>query len=178
MHIENKDVIDHPQSEVYPLVRDEMQKVVPYLPNIERIDVLSANRVSPTEMHMTNHWHPKLEIPGIVKKLVNPELFSWHDEAVWRDDQGLVEYKIFGQLARDAYTCRGINYFTSIEGGARTELKVTFDLTIYPDKIPGVPRFLGSKVLPVIEGLIRSTLEPNLTSLAKGLKGYFAAQQK
>ncbi len=177
MHIESKDVIDHPQSEVYPLVRDEMHKIVPYLPNIERIDVLSAERVGPTEVHMKNHWHPKLEIPGIIRKLVNPELFSWRDDAVWRDDKGLVEYKIYGSVAKEAYTCSGINYFTAI-GDNKTELKVTFDLTIYPDKIPGVPRFLASKVLPTLEGLIRNTLEPNLTSLAKGLKGYFAAQKK
>lgn len=177
MRIESKDVIDHPASEVYPLVRDNMQAIVPYLPNIERIDTLKVERKSPTELAVFNHWTPKVDIPSIVKKFVKPELFSWDDEALWRDDKNLVEYKISGKLAKDAYTCSGVNYFTPVDGG-KTELRVTFNLEIYPDKIPGVPRFLGGKVLPVLEDIIRKTLEPNLTSLAKGLKGYFAAQKK
>jgi hypothetical protein len=68
---------------------------------------------------------------------------------------------------------KGINKFRDM-GDGRTELLVTCDVTIHPDKVPGVPKFLVKKVLPIIEEMLKGVLAPNLAGLGKGLKNYYA----
>ena len=61
-------------------------------------------------------------------------------------------------------------------GDGKTELHLSFSLTIYPEKVPGVPRLLAGKAKPMIEGLVEKMIAPNLTSLGKGINEYYSKQ--
>jgi hypothetical protein len=173
MLLQNEDVIHQPAEIVYPLVRDHMVKLIPYLPNIDRIEVLKHERLDEKRVEVVNNWFAKAEVPALVKKFVKPELFSWKDFAMWKDDEFCVDYRLESFMGNDIYDARGTNYFVP-EGTDKTRIRVTCNITIYPDKIPGVPRILAKQVLPTIEGMIRKILEPNLTSLGQGLTRYFS----
>ena len=177
MLLQSEDIIDQPADIVYPLVRDEMHKIIPYLPNIESIKMISREDLDGNRVKIVNHWMAKAQIPSMLKKFARPELFSWKDYAVWRDDDYCVDFELESFLANDLYDAKGTNYFGPA-GEGKTKLRVTCELIIHPNKIPGVPTFLAKKVLPSIESLLRSTMEPNLTSLGKGLTEYFKAQGK
>lgn len=173
MHLESKHIIEQPAEVVYPLMRDDIARIVPYLPNVRRIDTLTHERTSDTRVEVVNHWFAIAEVPGPLKRVVAPELFSWKDFATWKDDERSVEYRLESMLARDLYDARGTNYFTPV-GDGRTELRVTCDIEIHAHRIPGVPKLLLGKVMPIFEQLMTQLLAPNLRSVGRGLSKYFA----
>ncbi|GEM_PF-788853 len=174
MYVEKEDVVKQPVEVVYRLVRDELSKLVPYIPNAEKIETVNYERTSETRVEILNHWFAKADVPSILKSFVKPEFFQWKDHAIWKDDQFCVDFRIESFVANNLYDLSGTNYFTSI-GDDKTEIKLTFNFEIYPERLPGVPKFLGKRIKPAVEQLIKRMLTPNLTSLAKGLNEYFAA---
>ena len=173
MHAETSEIISQPAGIIYPLVRDKMDVLVPYIPNVDKIECIKSERTSDTILEVHNIWYAKAEIPAVVKSFVKPDLFKWNDYAVWKDEENCVDFRIESFVANKLYDLSGTNYFLP-HGDDKTELKVTFDLEIHPERMPGVPRFLAKRAKPAIEEFIRKMLTPNLLSLAKGLNIYFA----
>ena len=172
MQLESKEIIDRPLEEVYTLVRDDLSKLVPYMPNVEKIEVKKHSPKEGGKVEVINHWYGKAEVPAMAKKFLKPEIFSWKDVAMWNNDDHFVEYELESFLANDLFDAKGKNYFSDA-GDGKTELKITCSIDIYPEKVPGVPRILAKKVTPIVEGLLEKILGPNLTSLGKGLNQYF-----
>jgi len=172
MILESKEIINRPLSEVYSLVRDDLSKLVPYMPNVERIEVKKHQPKDGNLVEVINHWYGKAEVPSMMKKFISPELFSWKDHAIWNNEKHYVEYQLESFLANDLFDAKGKNTFTAV-GSDKTELKISCQITLYPEKVPGVPRLLAKTVLPGIEAILEKVLGPNLTSLGKGLNEYF-----
>ncbi len=175
MHLETKDIVNQPVDRVYALVRDDLGKLVPFLPNIEKIDVIEKEKINENERKVVNHWYSKVDVPAMAKKYLKPEVFAWKDFAVWNDQEKSASFRLESFVGKDLYEAKGKNYFRAI-GTDKTEVCISCDITIHADKVPGIPRFLAATLLPVIEGIIAKILEPNLKSLSKGLNGYFKDQ--
>jgi len=177
LKISTSDVINAPVDEVFRIARDQLMDLVPYFPNISRIEV--KEKTSPKEgtLNFVNHWHAKVDVPSVAKKFITPELLSWKDIASWDEPSKVVTYRLESFIANDLFKSQGRNTFVA-EGSGKTRLTVSCEVEIYPEKVPGVPRLLASTVKPAIEEIIRKMLEPNLTSLAKGLNAHFAKQSK
>lgn len=171
MHLETKEIIHKPIEEVYKTLRDDLIKLIPYMPNIENIETTDRSEKN-GKTKIINHWYAKAEIPGLIKKFLNPDLLSWKDYAEWDDEKYLVSYKLESFLANDLFDATGVNSLKSLSEN-ETELTVSCDVVIYADKVPGIPRILAKKALPIIEGLLKKILGPNLTSLGKGLIKYY-----
>ena len=169
MLIENEGFLDHPADEVYPLVRDEMTKLLPFLPDVERVEQLSYDRESPTRVRIVNRWHTKPKMPALVARFLPAEIFSWTDYALWKDDEYLTDYRLEGF----GYDVKGTNSF--VPDGPGTKIRITADVTIHPEKFH-IPRLLFDRVFPLVEDTIRHAIEPNLSSLVRALKDYFAAR--
>lgn len=177
MKLESKDIIPRSREEVYNVLKNDLEKLVPYMPNVKRIEMVDRTEKGQGQTAITNHWYADAEIPTIAKKFIKEDLLSWKDKALWHDNDFLVEYTLESFWGNDIYDATGKNVMKAL-GPNKTELTLTCDLVIHPDKVPGVPKFLVKKVLPAIEGLIKRILQPNLTSLGKGLNSYFNAQKK
>ncbi len=171
MKLENKKIINRSLDDVYELVRDNLEKLVPYMPNVDKIKTVST-KAHEDGVDIVNHWYAKAEVPGLLKKFLNPDLLSWKDYAHWKNQEHLVEYKLESTLGNDLFDANGINYFRDA-GENKTELVVTCNVVIYADKVPGIPKIIAKKALPLIEGLIEKILGPNLTALGDGLNEYF-----
>jgi len=172
MKLENKEVINRPLADVYVLVRDDLAKLVPYMPNVDKIEVKKHTPRDDNTIEVINHWYGRADMPSMLKKFLKPEIFSWKDTALWRNDKHCVEYQLESFLANDLFDARGVNSFTAV-GDDKTELKISCEVTLYPEKVPGVPRILAKSVVPMIEALLEKILAPNLTALGKGLNEYF-----
>jgi hypothetical protein len=170
MELESKTVVKAPLEKVYDLVKNKLPEIVPYLPNVDKIEVLEKNEDG-SKTHLVNKWYAKAEVPGVVKSFIKPELFCWKDVASWDDDSHSVNYSLESYLANDLFDANGKNSFVSLNEN-ETELIVTCQVKIYPEKLPGVPRLLAKKVSPAVEGLIEKLLAPNLSSLGDGLNQY------
>jgi len=169
MHIESEDRLDRPVSDVYPLVRDRLPELLPYLPDVEQIVESSRERTSETRVSVINQWKAKPKVPGMVAKFVPPEVFGWKDTALWKDDETTVEYRLEGF----GYEVDGTTEF--VPDGEGTTIRVTATVTIHPETFK-IPRLVFKKVFPLLEGTIKKAVQPNLTALARGLRAYFADQ--
>lgn len=171
MKLESVDVIEEKMENIYRIVRDEMTELIPYLPNVSKIVLEESNG-----NRRVNRWFAQTDnIPSILQKFIKPEFFSWIDRAEWDDANYLVRFELESVLGKDLYDAKGTTYFKEV-GDGTTELKVTCNVILYPEKIPGVPKLLAKKLKPAIETLLAKILEPNLTSLAKGLQQYYASK--
>lgn len=167
MYLESDDIVNHPADEVYPLVRDQLPKLLPYLPDIEEVTEVSRDRESDTRVRVVNRWRARAAVPKMLAKFLPADLFTWTDRALWKDDEQCVEYVLEGF----GYEVAGTNYFTS--EGDSTRIRVTATLTVHHEKFK-IPKIIFKKGMTLLEGTIRSALAPNLTALSRGLKAYFA----
>ena len=170
MRFEHADIIDAPKERVFAIMRDELPQVAAYLPNISKVQTLEYTKEG-SKTAITNHWFAEASVPAMAEKFVKPELFSWKDTALWDDEQFQVSYELESFLSSEIYDAKGVNYFRDT-GDGKTELQLTCEVVIHADKIPGVPRLLSRKVVPMVEKMIEKMLAPNLTSLGEGLKKY------
>ena len=171
MILENIEIINRPLEEVYELVKNDLDKLVPYLPNIRKIEIKEKTQTE-QGIHIVNYWYAIADMPSLLQKFLKPEIFSWKDIADWNDEYKKVDYTLQSFLANDLFDAIGTNTFTAVSD-TQTQLHLKCEVKIYPDKVPGVPRLLAKKVTPLVEGLIEKILTPNLTSLGKGLNKYF-----
>lgn len=171
MIIESIDYLDRPADEVYPLVRDHLTELLPYLPDVESIEQKSYVRESDDRVRVVNIWKAKAKVPSFVAKMIPPDLFVWTDRALWKSEDYSVDYELEGFC----YRVTGTNTFGPKDGG--TELRISGTVEIYPEKLK-IPKLLWKKAYPMIEGSIKNAVQPNLTSLARGLRAYFEAQKE
>ncbi len=175
MRLETKDTVNQPLEKIYALMRDDLAQLAPFLPNIEKIVMLEKEELKPHQHRRLNHWFAKAEIPALAKKYLKPEFFAWKDYAVWDDQEHSAEFRLESFFGKDLYEAKGKNYFRAV-GDDKTEVHLCCEVTIYAQRVPGIPKFLASTILPLIEGVIVKILEPNLKSLSKGLNGYFQSK--
>jgi hypothetical protein len=170
MELTSKTIILAPLEVIYDLVKNDLTKIVPYLPNVEKIEVMESNS-SEGKTNIINKWYAKADMPRALKKFVKPEIFSWKDTAIWNDEAREVKYSLESFLANDLFDADGHNIFKSINEN-ETELIINCSVKIYPEKVPGVPRLLARTISPVIEGLVEKLIGPNLSSLGTGINDY------
>jgi len=171
MILKNKETIERPLKDVYELVRDNLPKIVPYLPNVEKIQVKSKKNKDNLTL-VTNHWFAKADMPALIKGILKPEFFAWKDKAIWNNDEFTVEYTLESFFLNDLFKAKGINTFKA-KGENKTEFSINCEIELYPEKVPGVPKFLAKKITPVISALLEKIIGPNLSSLGKGIKKYY-----
>jgi hypothetical protein len=173
MEIYSAQVIDFAIDKVYPLVRDNLNDLVPYLQNVKRIETEAKEDLGEGRIRLINRWHGKGEIPKVVQSIVKPEMITWLDTAVWNDEDKSCHWEIQTMFFKDNIRCKGINYYKP-QGQDRTKLEITGDLTIHLKGIPGVPRLLEKKISSQVEKFIVKLLTPNMSSLAQGVNQYLS----
>jgi hypothetical protein len=176
MQLHHRDIIDAPQEIVFNLVKNNLTEICTYLGNIESIEKISVQAVDADHTKIVNHWQAKVDLPLLIKKFLSKELVSWKDTAIWDNKNFEVRYELSSFVATDLFIAKGHNSFKAINGN-QTELTLTCDVTIHADKVPGIPRMVAAKALPIIEGVIEKMLKPNIANLATGIRLYLADQR-
>ena len=177
MKFESSQVIPFPLEDVNRLVRDNLQELVPYLPNVRRIDAESREEVGKGQIRFVNRWHGKGEVPKVAQKLVQPDKLAWLDTATWDENEKTCRWEITPMFFRENVACRGVNFYRA-EGPGKTRMEITGDLTIQSKGIPGIPRLLEKKIAEQIEKFIVKLLTPNIGSLAEGATRYLQEKGK
>ncbi len=171
MKFESSQIIPFPIEQVFYLVRDQLEELVPFLPNVNKIEAQSKEEEGEGKVRIVNRWHGKGEIPKVARKLVSPDKLTWLDTAVWDDKERTCQWEITTMFFKENVACKGINYY-SPEGENKTRLQITGDMTIRAKGIRGVPRLLEKKVSEQVEKFVVKLLTPNLESLAQGVTRY------
>lgn len=161
---EFKEVIRHPRAQVYRVLRDRMPELIPLLPNVDTLSIAERVEVAPGRLKQVNHWQGKpTSAPKIVQPFIRPEMTRWTDYADWEDEHFRVHWRFEMPGMNDFFSCGGTNYFEEAAGG--TVIRLTGTLTLYPERVPGVPKLLAKTVAPPLEKWVLGMVSPNLTEL-------------
>lgn len=161
---EFQEVIAHPREKVYDILRNRMPELIPLLPNVDTLTIVERGEVAPGRLKQVNAWQGKpTSAPKIVQPFITQEMTRWTDYADWEDAHYRVNWR-FAMPGMDSFfSCEGTNYFE--DAGGKTRLRLTGVLTLYPEKVPGVPKLLAKTVAPPLEKWVLGMVKPNLTEL-------------
>ena len=162
MKFEYKELITHPLAIVYPVVRDRLIELPAHLPNVDFIQELSREEKEPGCHTIVNEWHGNAtSAPAPVRPFLSDSMTNWRDYALWFDAEKEVQWRFETTHFESLYTCEGVNYFEEA-GPSQTCIRLTGDLTVYPQRVPGVPRLLAKRLAPSVESFLMNLVTPNL----------------
>lgn len=174
MNFQREDTIAHPAETVLEIMIERLEAIVPYLPNVERIETLDMKPLRNGRQRIIRRWQARRDqLPSALRPFISTEWLAWIDDALWVPAEYKVDWSLSTRLGR-LYDCSGTNYIepdpTAVE--KRSRIRITGGLTVYPDRVPGIPELLSKRIAPMVERFIVDLITPNLTSVAKGLDRY------
>jgi len=158
--------IAHPLPVVFAAYRDRLLDLVPEMPNIRSIEVLSR-RTEGGCVRMHNLWHGGGEIPAAARAFLSESMLSWDDHASWDEQAMRCDWRIETRAFRRAVHCQGSNRYTSVDGGTLLEIRGV--LEVDPRTVAGVPNLLAPRIGKLVESMLAERIQPNLVAMAQGL---------
>lgn len=160
---------------VFAAYRDELLKLLPYLPDVRRIDLTSRQDDEGGVVRLVNEWHGGGELPAAARAFLSEAMLSWTDLATWDQNAFTCAWEIRTHAFVEAVRCRGTSSFR--EDGAATRLEIRGQIDIDARKLRGVPALFAGKVGSLIEDFLVSKIQPNLVEVSRGLGQYLAARR-
>lgn len=172
MHLSISEPLPLPALEVFHLLRDDMPALVPFLHDVERIEVLERAEDGDT-VRILNLWQGSLaRVPGPARPFVSAEMVSWSDHASWSTARMQAAWRLEPRIGARIFTCQGTT--TVLPDGERSRLQLEVDLEVYPERVPGVPSLIARRVRGPVEETIAGQIRPNLENLAGSIRAYAA----
>lgn len=174
MRFQRSSTVSHPAALVLDVMMNRLAEVVPFMPNIESIELKSREDLGDDRVRIVRYWQGTSDaLPAALRPFVPREALGWTDTAVWVPAAYKVDWTFSTSLSR-FYDCAGTNYFEPHpkEPETATRIRITGNLDVFADQLPAVPSFLGSRLKPQIEKFVVDLLSPNLTETAVGLQAY------
>ena len=85
--------IPFPREIVFAVYRDDIVKVVPYMTNVQSIEVRSRKDDGPN-VTFVNEWKGGGEIPAAARAVLSEAMLSWTDYATWNSDALTCDWRI------------------------------------------------------------------------------------
>lgn len=175
MKFEQTDKVTHPATDVLDLMIDRMEEIVPFLPNVESIETLSRETLADGRVKVVRRWQGTSQTaPAAVRPFASKESLAWTDTALWDRETYEVEWVFESNLSK-LYDCGGVSSYKPHPDDPEeaTRIVIAGHLEVFPDKMPGIPKFLGKKLAPQIEKFVVKMITPNVMETAQGVQRYF-----
>src|SRR6185437_10218774 len=104
--------IPFPRDLVFATYRDEMPKVVSYLPNVRSIEVTSRKENGPI-VELVNEWRGGGDIPAAIRAVLSEAALAWTDYASWDANALRCDWRTKTHAFTDAMSCHGSNLFAA-----------------------------------------------------------------
>lgn len=170
MRIEADSVLPFSRDVVFRAYRDDLPKVVEFLPNVRAIEVKKRDEAGPITT-LFNVWHGGGEIPTAARALLDEKALSWDDHAVWDESKHECEWTINTHAFTDAVSSKGQTRLIELAPD-RTRIELRGDFSIDLKKVRGIPSFLAGSVGKAVEGFLSKQITANLTSTTDALSRY------
>lgn len=179
MHFRKSSRVACPADVVLDIMMNRLHEVVPFMPNVDRIDLLERQDLPDGRVRIIRRWQGSVDIlPAALRPFIPTEALSWVDSALWAPAEHKVDWTFTAGFSR-LYQCSGTNYFEPDPRDPRgsTCIRLTGSLEIYPERLPGVPKLLAASLKPRVERFVVGLLTPSLTETAAGLQKYLEARK-
>lgn len=172
MRIEADSILPFSRDVVFRAYRDDLPKVVEFLPNVRSIEVKSREE-NGAITKLFNVWHGGGGIPAAARSLLDEKALSWDDHAVWDQAQHRCDWTIHTHAFTDAVSSKGQTLLIEL-APERTRIELRGDFSIDLKKVRGIPSFLAGSVGKAVEGFLSKQITANLTSTTDALSRYLA----
>jgi len=161
LEIKADGVVHHPRDVVFRTLRDRLEEVARYIPNVTGIDPISREDEGPGRHRIVNVWHGEGSIPAAARRFVKPDMLKWTDRAVWDEDGWTTDWEQETAFFTERVSCSGQNRFVEVSPSeTRIEIRGTFELSL--KGLPGLPGPLARRATPAVEKFIVAMITPNL----------------
>jgi hypothetical protein len=167
--------IPFPREVVFATYRDDMTKLLPFLPNVRSIEVKSRQEDGPRTQTILI-WKGGGEIPAALRVVVSESMLAWTDYATWDSQAFRCDWRTETHAITEAVHSQGANVFVE-DGPGKTVLQMRGKFEVDAKKIRGVPGFLAGKVSKAAEDFLGAKIEPNVMETAKGVAQYLEARK-
>jgi hypothetical protein len=174
MQIRCDATIPFPRPLVWGAYRDKLVELVPYLPNIRKIEVKKREQTAGA-VTFVNVWHGGGDIPAVARAFLSESMLSWTDFATWHEDRWECEWRTETHAFTEAVKSQGANRYHEVDGAKGTRLEIRGDLTIDGAKLKGVPRLIAGKVARTVEEFLVKLISQNLRDVSGGVTKYLQA---
>lgn len=177
MQIRHEALIPFPVDLVYVSFLEDISRLPPWLPGIDRIEVTRFEALPAQRAAVDYRWHVD---PGIIPALLRPFLHKvlgqLSSTTVWCPRRRVVEFEFFHHDYRELFECRGT--FTLLaQDTASMRIEIAAELEPRPQVLPGIPAWAARKSIPVIERVLTDVLQPSLLALPEALQAVTASRQ-
>ncbi|MDH5490746.1 MAG: hypothetical protein OEY14_02110 [Myxococcales bacterium] len=167
MRIETDAIIPFSRQEVFAAYRDRLAELVPYLPNVRKIDVLERTDAPPIS-RLLNFWHAGGEMPAPARKLLGDGKLGWHDRAVWDESGWRCDWTITPSALSEAFECSGHDRFVALAED-RCRLEISGEMRLRLERVRGVPSMIAGPVGRSLELFLAKQITSNLATVSEGL---------
>jgi hypothetical protein len=167
--------IPFPPALVFAACRDEMPKLLPYLPSIRSIEV-TARTERGTIVENVVDWCSGGDLPVFLRAVIGPSLMSWTDYATWYGDQLACDWRTEAHAFTAAVRCVARDRFLE-DGPGKTLLEIRGVLEVDARKIVAVPGFLAGTVGRSMESYLVGKIQSDLVKTAEGLAHYLGEKR-
>jgi hypothetical protein len=135
--------IPFPRSLVYLTYRDKLIELVPYLTNVQSVEVKSR-RQEDERIHCVNFWHGGGRIPLVVRSVLGEAMLSWTEYDTWDESNFTLLWRIETHAFTEAVFGAGKNYF--LENNGNCIIETRGELRIAPEQLYVFPQSLKGKI--------------------------------
>ena len=154
-------------------LHEQLPAMAPWLPHVARIEVLKERPISDRRSSRDYAWHVQDDVvPGIAKPFLRDHMQALHSTTLWHHDQQQVELQFYLDTVPGLLDCSG--HFALIEEGEGTLITLQAEITIQPDRLPGLPSLVGKGIRPTVERVVEDALRPALEALPEALEQLLA----
>jgi hypothetical protein len=146
---------------VFAAQRDEVDRIVPYLPDVEQVEQISEARAAGGDLVHVHRWTGSARsLPVLLRPFVRPEFLRWHQTTRWSGGTLVATWSIAVPALGTAIETGGVSRY--IEGASSTcTVEIEGDLSFRPgasgelghvpaSAVPVVERFVVGVVVPMI----------------------------
>ena len=141
-----------------------------FMPNISGIETRVVEERPDGRVKTVRMWQgTAASLPVVLRPFMTKNSLAWIDYSIWDLTAGTCDWYIENTHSRFS-VCSGLNSFVVDPEAPDTNslMKIEGDFTVFPDKIPAMPGFLGKRVAPTIERIIVGFMMPNFAAMAVG----------
>ena len=176
MEFEYDEVITHPIERAYPVLRDQLPDLGPFLPSVKSVRVLKRQEEGPDKLYLLNDWQGDVSAaPAVARRFISEGMASWKDHARWDNKERIVSWRFEANHFDRLFDCYGENRFFVVDNQSM-RINIKGNLEIHPERVPGVPKLLVRKLKPAITRWIIDLVAPNLAEMPKAVQAFLDQQ--
>jgi hypothetical protein len=161
MRFEREEFVLHPADDVYELVRDRFAELLPHLPGVASIEVLSREPAGKGKTRVKSRW--KIRPPALVGSLLPEKALFWDEDALWTDKKRTVESRVQG------YGYESDTKVVYEPASDYTRVKIAADVRFHPDRVD-IPKQNLDKIVASAGDAVREVVEPNLFAFLDAIR--------